>query len=49
MQHIQIKHPAENSKIQNKWQSLLREQEFNWKQIFIMPYKTTKDSTLRYF
>ena len=46
---LQIKHPAENSKIQNKWQSLLREQEFNWKQIFIMPYKTTIDSTLRNF
>ena len=32
---LQIKHPAENSKIQNKWQSLLGEQEFNWKQIFM--------------
>ena len=35
---LQIKKPVENSKIQNEWQILLQEKEFNWKQIFIMPY-----------
>ena len=46
---LQIKNPAEISKAQNKWQNLLGEKEFNWKQIYVMPYKSTTDSTLRNF
>jgi hypothetical protein len=46
---LQIKTPAETSKAQTKWQNLLGDKEFNWKQIYVMPYKTTIDSTLRNF
>jgi hypothetical protein len=44
---LQIKNPAETSKAQTERQNLLGEKEFNWKQIFFMPYKSTTDSTLR--
>jgi len=46
---LQIKNPTETSKAQTKWQTLLGEKELNWKQIFVMPYKSTTDSTLRNF
>jgi len=46
---LQIKNHAETSKAQTKWQNLLGKTDFNWKQIFVMPYKSTTDSTLRNF
>ena len=36
-------------KFQIKWQSIFQEHELNWKDIFIMSYKTTIDITLRNF